>query len=32
MWTEGNFPDIWRQTTIVATPKPKKDSLDPHNY
>ena len=27
-----NFLDIWRQTTIVPFPKPKKSSLDPQNY
>ena len=24
IWTEGNFLDIWRQTTIELIPKPKK--------
>ena len=32
IWTEGNSPDIWKQTTIVQIPKLKKDSRDLQNY
>ena len=31
LWTEGKFPDIWRQTTIIAIPKQGKDNSDPQN-
>ena len=27
IWTEENFPDIWRQTIIVPIPKPEKRQL-----
>ena len=32
MWTEGKFPDTWRQTTVIAIPKQGKDNSDPQNY
>ena len=31
LWTEGKFPDIWRQTTVIPIPKPGEDNSDPQN-
>ena len=32
IWKSGIFAPSWRETTIVAIPKPGKDSSDPNNY
>ncbi|WP_419608713.1 RNA-directed DNA polymerase, partial [Thiolapillus sp.] len=32
IWESGIFPPSWREATIVAIPKPGKDSSDPNNY
>ena len=32
IWESGFFPPSWRKATIVAIPKPGKDSSDPNNY
>ena len=32
MWESGIFLPSWREATIVAIPKPGKDSSDPNNY
>ena len=32
IWSEGKFPDIWRQTTIVQIPKAVYDNSDLQNY
>ena len=32
LWTEGKFPDIWRQITVIAIPKQGKDISDLQNY
>jgi len=32
IWLTGNFPPSWRQSHIVPSPKPGKDSSDPSNY
>ncbi|WP_419651044.1 RNA-directed DNA polymerase, partial [Thiolapillus sp.] len=32
IWESGIFPPSWRKATIVAIPKPGKDSSDPNNY
>jgi len=32
IWVTGNFPSEWREATIVAIPKPGKDSSNPSNY
>ena len=32
IWESENFPPSWREATIIAIPKPGKDSSDPNNY
>ena len=32
IWFAGNFPPIWRTSTVIPIPKPAKDSSDPNNY
>ena len=32
IWEFGIFPSSWREATIVAIPRPGKDSSDPYNY
>ena len=32
IWKTGNFPDIWKETTIIPIPKPGKDYSNPNNY
>ena len=32
LWTEGKFPGIWRQTTVIAILKQGKDNSDLQNY
>jgi len=32
IWETGNFPESWREATIIPVPKPGKDSTNPTNY
>ena len=32
IWQSGNFPDCWREATVIPLPKPGKDHSDPNNY
>ena len=32
IWTEGVFPDAWREATIIPLPKPGKDPTNPSSY
>ena len=32
VWTDGNFPQSWREALIIPIPKPGKDHYDPINY
>ena len=32
LWSEGNFPDSWREATIIPLPKPGKDPTNPSSY
>ena len=32
IWESEIFPPSWKEATIVAIPKPGKDSSDPNNY
>jgi exonuclease III len=29
IWVDGNFPDSWRQATVIPIPKPGKDATNP---
>ena len=32
IWQSGDFPDCWREATVIPLPKPGKDHSDPNNY
>ena len=32
IWVDGDFPDSWRQATVIPIPKPGKDATNPINY
>jgi ribonuclease HI len=32
IWDSGNFPEAWREATIIPVAKPGKDSTNPTNY
>ena len=32
IWSSGNVPHLWKQSTVIPIPKPGKDSTDPTNY
>jgi hypothetical protein len=32
IWETGDFPDTWREPTVIPVPKPGKDHTNPNNY
>ena len=32
LWQSQDFPDGWREATVIPVPKPRKDRADPKNY
>ena len=32
IWQSGDFPECWREATVIPLPKPGKDHSDPNNY
>ena len=32
IWESGNFPDSWREATVIAIPKPGKETSDANSY
>ena len=32
LWQSQDFPDGWREATVIPVPKPGKDRIDPNNY
>ena len=32
IWESGDFPEHWREATVIAIPKPGKDHINPTNY
>ena len=32
LWQSQDFPDGWREATVIPVPKPGKDRTDPNNY